>query len=133
MFAWCFIFFCTSTRFVRLASSMRLLLCSLSLSLFFSSALATLVNVTVDDQNGDPTTGNTISYTPADAWDVNSLPCNSCSTQVDASKAWNETWHVGKFVCAHLLLLLQTLTTIMVTQSNKSTSVLQASYPFSGA
>ncbi len=57
-----------------------------------------------------------------------SLPCNSCSTQVDVSKAWNETWHVGKFVCAHLLLLLQTLTTIMVTQSNKSTSVLQASY-----
>ncbi len=47
---------------------MRLLLCSLSLTLFFSSALATLVNVTVDDQNGDPTTRDTISYTPADAW-----------------------------------------------------------------
>ncbi|KAK0245497.1 hypothetical protein EDD85DRAFT_943924 [Armillaria nabsnona] len=92
---------------------MRLLLCSLSLTLFFSSALATLVNVTVDDQHGDPITQDTISYTPADAWDVNSLPCNSCSTQVDASKAWNETWHVGKF-------------------SNKSTSVLEASYPFSG-
>ncbi|SJL05382.1 uncharacterized protein ARMOST_08749 [Armillaria ostoyae] len=91
---------------------MRLLLCSLSLALFSSSALATLVNVTVDDQNGDPTTRDTISYTPADAWVVNS-PCNNCSTQVDASKAWNETWHVGKF-------------------SNKSTSVLQASYPFSG-
>ncbi|KAK0207978.1 hypothetical protein DFS33DRAFT_1253547 [Desarmillaria ectypa] len=92
-------------------------LCSLSLALFFSSALATLVNVTVDDQNGDPKTRNTISYTPADAWAVNSA-CGNCSAQVDASKAYNKTWHVGEFVRMHLL--------------NGSTSVLQVSYSFAG-
>ncbi|KAK0446488.1 uncharacterized protein EV420DRAFT_1276697 [Desarmillaria tabescens] len=90
---------------------MRFLLCSLSLVLFFSSALATLVNVTVDDQNEDPITRNTVSYTPADAWTVNST-CDNCSAQIDASKTYDNTWHVGKF--------------------NGSPSVLQASYSFSG-
>lgn len=90
---------------------MRPLLCSLSLTLFFSSAWATLVTVTVDDQNGDPT--NTVLYTPQEAWAVNS-PCNECDAQVNASKAYDETWHVGKF-------------------NNKSTSVLYASYSFFGS
>ncbi|KAK0232898.1 hypothetical protein IW262DRAFT_32181 [Armillaria fumosa] len=111
MFAWCFIFFWTSTHFVRLTSSMRLLLSLLSLALFFSSTLAALVNVTVDDQNGDPKTQDTVSYTPADAWTVNST-CNNCFAPVDPSKAWDRTWHVGKF-------------------SNESAAVL-ASYTFSG-
>ncbi|KAK0198120.1 hypothetical protein F5146DRAFT_73269 [Armillaria mellea] len=115
MFAWCFIFFCTSTHFVRLASSMRLLLCLLSFTLFFSSALAALVNVTVDDQKGDPKTGATVSYTPADAWAISS-PCDDCFAQVDPSKAWYTTWHVGKFM----------------PQTNESAVVLQASYTFSG-
>ncbi|KAK0506422.1 hypothetical protein EDD18DRAFT_1342731 [Armillaria luteobubalina] len=112
MFAWCFLFFCTSTHFVRLASSMRLLLSLLLLALFLSSTLAALVNVTVDDQNGDPITQDTISYTPADAWTVSSA-CNNCFAPVDSSQAWDQTWHVGKF-------------------NNESTAVLQASYTFSG-
>ncbi|KAK0478159.1 hypothetical protein IW261DRAFT_1565144 [Armillaria novae-zelandiae] len=91
---------------------MRLLLSLLSLALFFSSTLAVLVNVTVDDQNGDPETEDTVSYIPADVWAVSSS-CDNCFPQVDLSKAWDNTWHVGKFI-------------------NGSAAVPLASYTFSG-
>ena len=55
--------------------------------------------VTVDDQTGDPLTGNKPIYTPSGSdggWDQGST-CSNCPVQPDPSKAFNGTWHYALF------------------------------------
>lgn len=56
----------------------------------FASAYGALVNITVDDQGPDPTTGNLISRTSGMSLGQN---CGvACDAQPDASQAYNGTW-----------------------------------------
>ncbi|GJE89328.1 hypothetical protein PsYK624_054270 [Phanerochaete sordida] len=56
----------------------------------FISTYGALVNITVDDQGVDPTTGNFISRTSGMSLGQN---CNaSCDARPDASQAFNGTW-----------------------------------------
>ncbi|KAI0346982.1 hypothetical protein BDW22DRAFT_1425073 [Trametopsis cervina] len=50
------------------------------------------VNVTIDDQIGDEVTGAQITYTPAKTWNQGN-GCSVCMAKVDASQAFNGTWH----------------------------------------
>lgn len=60
--------------------------------LFLPSSFAALSNVTIDDQNGDPTNGSKINYNPPSAWKEGQV-CTSCSARVTpASSAWMGTW-----------------------------------------
>lgn len=73
----------------------------LSLSLFFASASSRLVNITVDDTLGDPTTGSLPEYLPDYAgWSINSSYeyCQESSCYIDPSildlsQIHNKTWH----------------------------------------
>ncbi|EKM52174.1 uncharacterized protein PHACADRAFT_262682 [Phanerochaete carnosa HHB-10118-sp] len=61
----------------------------LSLSLLWASLRAsalTLVNITVDDN--DPS----VIYAPSDDWSFGPS-CSTCTARVDASQAFNGTWH----------------------------------------
>ncbi|KAF9457474.1 hypothetical protein BDZ94DRAFT_1273082 [Collybia nuda] len=72
------------------------LICFLALFLILPASLATLVNVTVDDELGDDVTGGLITYLPKDAW--NSGPtCKRCMTNLDLNQVRNGTWHEGAF------------------------------------
>lgn len=69
----------------------------LPLLIFYSLLLsqptfAKLVNVTIDDQNGDPVTGNHITYGPQDAWQ-DGQTCTNCSARgIIASYTYSGTW-----------------------------------------
>lgn len=57
---------------------------------------ASLVNITVDDTYGDPTTGAHFVYTPPQAWAAGPM-CSSCPAQLDANDTYMNTWHSGMF------------------------------------
>ncbi|EMD35148.1 hypothetical protein CERSUDRAFT_116622 [Gelatoporia subvermispora B] len=59
-------------------------------TLYFSSALSALHNVTIDDYYGDPVTGEQFSY--SDSWVVGPQ-CNECLVAPDPSQLYNGTWH----------------------------------------
>ena len=50
------------------------------------------VNVTVDDQYGDPLTGQTPSYEPGGVWRQGSS-CTGCSIKLDPNQTCDGTWH----------------------------------------
>ena len=50
------------------------------------------VNVTVDDQYGDPLTGKTPSYEPGGVWRQGSS-CTGCSIKLDPNQTCDGTWH----------------------------------------
>lgn len=55
------------------------------------------MNITIDDEYGDPLTGQQISYSPADAWQQGN-DCTACTAKpTPASDAWNGTWHDASF------------------------------------
>ncbi|GJE89215.1 hypothetical protein PsYK624_053100 [Phanerochaete sordida] len=54
-----------------------------------SPVLGALINVTVDDQGIDPTTGTSIVYEAQ--WAIG--PCSFCGAQPDANMALDGTWH----------------------------------------
>lgn len=59
---------------------------------FISPALATLVNVTVDDETGDSMTGAKPTYTPAGNWSQGPT-CSGCFVKPEAQLALGGTWH----------------------------------------
>ena len=58
---------------------------------------AKLYNVTIDDQDGDPTNGNKIIYTPSTSWQAgqNCTPCTARPTP--QSSAYLGTWMDSTF------------------------------------
>ncbi|PAV23423.1 hypothetical protein PNOK_0049100 [Pyrrhoderma noxium] len=65
--------------------------------LFITHALAALVNVTIDDQFGDPSTGQHIAYSPEDAWQVGQT-CQACTAKpTPAEDAYLGTWSDASF------------------------------------
>lgn len=83
-------------------------------------ALAKPINVTIDDQYGDPKTGAAITYFPADAWNLNSL-CSGCTIVPDAKLTYMQSWHVGTFNLNS-----------SAGSDNGPATVLSASVPFNG-
>lgn len=77
----------------------RLQLFLISLFLSFASTRSTLVNVTVDDTFGDPTTGSLPEYLPnEETWNLNlsSQTCPSCGidlSTLDLTQIYKQTWH----------------------------------------
>lgn len=70
-------------------------LCVLSILVGRSSARQ--FNITIDDQQGDPSNGNHISYTPSDAWNVGQT-CTACTAKVTPqSDAYLGTWMDATF------------------------------------
>ena len=75
--------------------AVRLLI--LILVFLLPSSFAALSNVTIDDQNGDPTNGLKINYNPSAAWQVGQT-CTDCTAKVTpASDAWMGTWMDSSF------------------------------------
>jgi hypothetical protein len=58
--------------------------------------LAALVNVTIDNKFGDPTTGAQFSYSPNGAW-FDEPGCQTCSAHPDPALAYDGTWIEGTF------------------------------------
>lgn len=57
---------------------------------------ARLVNITVDDQNPDPLTGNSFTYSPSNEWNIGN-GCQPCAVKLDPSKTFDATWHDATF------------------------------------
>lgn len=62
----------------------------LILSFLFTSASAALINVTVDDEAADPSSGSKISYGSGGAFGPK---CSRCAAQPDAGQAYKGSWH----------------------------------------
>ncbi len=62
-----------------------------------ASASAQLVNTMIDDTSGDPLTGATILFEPANLWRSGNLqsPCTNCTAHPDAFRAYGGSWHEG--------------------------------------
>ncbi|CDO74422.1 hypothetical protein BN946_scf184867.g20 [Trametes cinnabarina] len=56
------------------------------------TVLASAVNRTIDDQNGDSVTGVVPSYSPAGDWSQGST-CSGCFIHLDTSQTFQGTWH----------------------------------------
>ncbi|KAJ7226099.1 hypothetical protein GGX14DRAFT_423857 [Mycena pura] len=68
--------------------------------LLFRRALASSINITIDDQKGDPTNGQKFIYDPPDAWASDSIDgCDGC-LQPNLSTASAETF-TGSLFSAH--------------------------------
>ncbi|OCH86691.1 hypothetical protein OBBRIDRAFT_737547 [Obba rivulosa] len=63
----------------------------LSLS-FVIPVSAVLQNVTIDDTNGDPFTGQQFVYLPEDKWAAGQ-DCPTCAAQPDPSRVMDQSWH----------------------------------------
>ena len=92
----------TSTAFLSMCTMRRgtLLLFSISLSIFihFAVTSARQFNVTIDDQEGDPTNGNQIIYTPDGAWNIGQN-CSKCVAKpTPKSDAYLGTWMDSTFL-----------------------------------
>ncbi|KIJ36511.1 hypothetical protein M422DRAFT_261067 [Sphaerobolus stellatus SS14] len=78
-----------------------LLFSSYIISLLFQISVretsAVLVNVTVDDAGVDPSTGQSIVYTPEGPWNEGKT-CSFCAEKPDPASMHNETWHVAAYV-----------------------------------
>lgn len=60
-------------------------------------SLARLVNITIDDQNGDPQTGQVINYNPPEAWKPGQT-CTGCTAKPSpASNAYMGTWQDASY------------------------------------
>ena len=70
-----------------------MLLSPLPVAMFSPRVLARFVNVTVDDEWGDPLTGEQIAYN--NSW-VQGTSC-SCWARPVASRTYNGTWHDGTY------------------------------------
>lgn len=80
----------TATRCCRFSSLFYIFRLALSLSLF--SVSARQFNVTIDDQEGDPTNGNRIIYTPQGGWNIGQN-CSACTAKATPqSDAYLGTW-----------------------------------------
>ena len=78
------------------------------------------VNVTIDDQYGDPTTGQFILYNPPEAWQ-NGLDCEACNAKPrPITNAYNNTWKDGSFFPAEQ------------GPNNVTGQIISASVPFIG-
>lgn len=64
------------------------------LSWIFAAASAD-VNITIDDQLGDATNGNTVTYKPDGAWSAG-LTCD-CNADPDLSQVSSGTWTWTKY------------------------------------
>ncbi|KAF8992134.1 hypothetical protein BDQ17DRAFT_1254263 [Cyathus striatus] len=56
-----------------------------------SSAIAVVVNITVDDGGPDPLTGQYITYLPTNSW--GGPTCDTCFARVSREELHNGTWH----------------------------------------
>lgn len=66
-----------------------------------STAYAALVNVTIDDTNGDSVTGLLPSYVASeDDWNRQS-GCSGCWSHLDTSSVFDGTWHSATFDAGH--------------------------------
>ncbi|KIJ46608.1 hypothetical protein M422DRAFT_249762 [Sphaerobolus stellatus SS14] len=78
-----------------------LLFSSYFISLLFQISVretsAVLVNVTVDDAGVDPSTGQSIVYTPGGPWHEGNT-CSFCTDKPDPASMHNETWHDATYV-----------------------------------
>jgi hypothetical protein len=83
--------------FSRPPFSMLSFTCLLPLLLLFPSTFAVLVNVTIDDSLGDPTTGAQITYEPLNSWKLGGA-CTGCPVSPNGDSAYQRTWHEGTFV-----------------------------------
>ena len=67
---------------------------SFATALFATITLAALVNVTIDDAQGDLSTGSTPQYSPPSEWAQGSkCPLCHVTQHADASQAFGGTWH----------------------------------------
>lgn len=57
---------------------------------------AKLINVTVDDQNGDPITSAHVQYSSLADWDFNPN-CTDCRAMFDPNQAYMGTWHNASY------------------------------------
>ena len=63
----------------------------------FVRVYAKQFNITIDDQEGDPTNGNHIIYTPAEAWNIGQN-CSACTAKPSPqSDAYLGTWMDATF------------------------------------
>ncbi|KAH8116545.1 hypothetical protein DFH11DRAFT_1506467 [Phellopilus nigrolimitatus] len=64
------------------------------LSAFSGSTVGILVNVTIDDENGDSVTGAKPTYSGVglDGW-AQGAGCHGCMAKLDPSQAFDGTWH----------------------------------------
>lgn len=70
---------------------------TLLISCFFNCVHGRRFNVTVDDQDGDPTNGNKIIYTPSTSWQTGQN-CTTCTAQPSPqSSAYLGTWMDSTF------------------------------------
>ncbi|KAJ7293924.1 hypothetical protein C8J57DRAFT_41151 [Mycena rebaudengoi] len=72
----------------------------LSTALFlYHLAEATLVSFTIDDELGDPSTGQKVKYEPPEAWGFNTIAqCHSCLGPYPQSQlVYKNTWHGSVF------------------------------------
>lgn len=75
---------------MKLRSVGYLALCFVSFITGLSSA--GLVNITVDDTDPDPLTGNVFTYLPSGRWNQGN-DCSMCTAKPSSSLAHNGTWH----------------------------------------
>ena len=71
--------------------------CLLLLSQTWHYTNARLMNITVDDSNPDPVTGNTFLYSPQGYWHVGSN-CSECAAQLNPSQIYESTWHDATYL-----------------------------------
>ncbi|KIK54604.1 hypothetical protein GYMLUDRAFT_76944 [Collybiopsis luxurians FD-317 M1] len=60
---------------------------------------STLINITVDDELGDPDSHSHITYNPPEAWKIG-LPCSQCLDGFpppSPSPAYSQTWHYSQY------------------------------------
>ncbi|KAF8711510.1 hypothetical protein AX14_013227 [Amanita brunnescens Koide BX004] len=66
-----------------------------TLLLLVCTTRAVLVNRTIDDTNGDPTTGLRPIYLPNGPW--NGVSCSNCAINPNASLAFDKTWSAATY------------------------------------
>lgn len=54
--------------------------------------MASLQNITIDDEYGDPSNGLKPYYAPSDGWNAGAS-CSACLARPDPSHAYNGSWH----------------------------------------
>ena len=74
----------------------RLAVTGLTSALHLAQALGSVLNVTVDDQYGDPTTGLSVLYSPSSKWE-DGQSCDNCTAQPNATNAYMQTWKIGTY------------------------------------
>lgn len=73
-----------------------ILRCTSLLLTLITLSSAVLVNRTIDDQLGDPTTNTYPVYSPVGDWQQGAT-CSDCAIKPDVSKAFDGTWHDSTF------------------------------------